>query len=747
MGASALGDGYRDLDGDDSLIQGKLLPPAPRADIASRSELIDRLRTGGSRVVAVTAPAGYGKSTLLAEWAAAENRPVAWAAVDRFDDDPASLLSLLAAAAGPIVPRVARVTAEMRGVGPSMLGRSAPMLASALAMTEEPFVLFLDDIHLTGSPECRDVLEVVLAAIPTGSQVVLASRNLPDYLARLHVGGSVSEVGPEDLRMDLHGARLIYRTANSDASDEELARSLERCEGWPAGLFLSALIGDTDQTSTPALRGDDKLLSDYLYRECLAQLTPELQAFLRETSLLDDLSPALCDAVRETSDSQAMLRELEVLNLFLIPLDRRRRWFRYHALFREFLLNELERRDSSIVPVLHMRAASWLEQAGRTGPAIEHLLAAGDRDRSPSLVAEFALPTYQRGEVSTIERWLDELGDAVIESHPPVAVIAAWTAILQGKSPASERWAAVLERIRLADAPREDQISFDSARAMVRAAMGVGGAEQVLRDARFSVEHEPAWSPWRDQALHLHGAALLLAGDTVGARRAFEDASLCAVQMGNADSEILSEAELAMLDVAQGEWETAAIHAAAAQRAIDLNHMEGYATTGLAMAVSARIARHAGERDAAHRLLARGMRARVQCTHVMPYLAMKVRLQLANCYFELGDRGAAMHLVHEIDELLSRFPDVGALKEEIHTFRGRIEASGPGTVATVPLSPAEMRILPYLQTHLTIREIGQRLFISHNTARTEIASIYRKLGVGSRSGAVEQALQLGLLGE
>lgn len=730
-----------------ALIPSKLIQPAAREDGASRRALIDRLRSSAARVVAVTAPAGYGKSTLLTEWAAAEQRAVAWASVDRFDDDPASLLSLLAAAAIPVAPGVARVAADMRGVGVAMLGRSAPMLASALSTAEDPFVLFLDDLHLAASAECHDALEVVLAGIPSGSQVVIASRHAQDYLARLRLGGGVSEVGPDDLKLDLSGARIIFGNAQIEVSDEDLARTVDRCEGWPAGLFLSALVGNSDDSSAAGPIGDDRLLSDYLYRECLAKLAPEMQAFLRETSVLDELSPALCDAIRTTRDARTMLRQLEAMNLFLVPLDRRRRWFRYHALFREFLASELEHADPASVRVLHLRAASWFEQEGLPGRAIEHLLAAGDRERSPALVAEFSLPTYQRGEVSVVARWLDELGDSVVERHPSVAVIAAWTAILQGKSPASERWAAALERIQLVDASPEDRDAFDSARAMVRAAMGVGGAEQVLRDARFAVDHEPAWSPWRDQALHLLGAALLLVGDKAHARTAFEDAIESAIAMGNADSELLSEAELAILCVGDADWERAEQHAAAARRAIDEHHLEGYATTALALAVSARIAAHGGQSDEAHRLLARGMRARVQCTHVMPYLAMKVRLQLAECYQELGHRDASMHLLREIDDLLKRSPQVGVLTDEIAGFRELLEATSQGPAATTPLTPAETRLLPYLQTHLTIGEIGQRLFISRNTANSEVASIYRKLGVGSRSGAVERARQLGLLGE
>ncbi|OLT52288.1 LuxR C-terminal-related transcriptional regulator [Cellulosimicrobium sp. CUA-896] len=208
---------------------------------------------------------------------------------------------------------------------------------------------------------------------------------------------------------------------------------------------------------------------------------------------------------------------------------------------------------------------------------------------------------------------------------------------------------------------------------------------------------------------------------------------------------MLSEAELAVVAIGEGRWPTAAEHAGAAVRAVETHHMEGYGTTGLALAAAARVALHRGEAAAAERLLARGMRARVQCTYVLPFLALRTRLQLAHAFTTLGDRTTAMHLLREMDEIQRRRPRVGLLADEIAAFRERLEgvATAPGAP---PLTPAELRLLPYLQTHLTMAEIGRRLYVSRNTVSSQVASIYRKLGAGSRSGAVERAVALGLLG-
>ncbi|WP_345800499.1 LuxR C-terminal-related transcriptional regulator [Microbacterium sp. AZCO] len=728
-----------------ALLDGKTTLPAPRRDAVSRRDLIERARESGCRIVAVTAPAGYGKSTMLAEWTTLEDRPLAWASIDRLDDDPAALLSLLATATADLGADGDRVIAEMRGVGTSMLGRSAPMLAHSWSGAAEPFVLFIDDLHLAASTDCRDALEIVLSGVPEGSQVVIGSRRGHDFLARLRAEGRVFDVTEEHLRIDATGARTIFAAADVDAAEEDVASAVERCEGWPTGIFLCALAA-ADGADLDIV-GDDRLVADYLYRECLAGLEPGLQQFLRETAILDQLSGPLCDAVRDAGDSHEMLRMLDDLNLFLVPLDRRRRWFRYHALFREFLLAELEHRDPPAVARGHLRAADWFEGQGAPQRALEHLLTAGDRTRSPLLVGELALPTYQRGEVAVVARWLADLGDATVEAFPPLVVIAAWVSILLGISPASERWAATLERLDVHDPPTVERGGIDSDRSMIRAAMCVDGPERALADAQYAVQHEPEWSPWRPQALHLLGSAIrLVGGAEEDAAAAFREAIRCAPLVGDPDSVVLSEAELAILAIGRGDWATADRHAAASRRAIDDNHLEGYGTTALGLAVSARIAIRNGERDAAPRLLARAMRTRVGTTHVLPFFAMRTRLQLALCYAELSDNAAALQLLGEIDDLLRLRPRVGTLVDEIEAFRAQVTGN-PGRVSSVPLTPAELRVLPYLQTHLTIAEIGERLFLSRSTVSSQTTSIYRKLGARTRSQAVARAMERGLLGE
>ena len=343
------------IDLDELLLDAKLSVPQPRAGSLSRAPLIERARASDCRVVAVTAPAGYGKSTLLVEWALAEDRRVAWVSLDRLDDDPALLLRLLASAYAGVSPGHTNLVADMSGLGISVLGRAAPRLAAAFRASPVPFVLMLDDLQVLGSPACHDVLGVVISGIPPGSQLVAASRWEQPHLPRLRASGEALEILASDLALDATGAVQIFAQAHVSVSREEAAAVTERTEGWPAGLYLAAVIARGSRRQGLAVSGDDRYVADYLYRESLSQLSEDAQRFLRRTAVLDQLCGPLCDALLEDSGGQERLRQLEASNAFLIPLDRRREWYRYHALFREFLLGELRRVEPETITKLHLR--------------------------------------------------------------------------------------------------------------------------------------------------------------------------------------------------------------------------------------------------------------------------------------------------------------------------------------------------------------------------------------------------------
>ncbi len=730
-----------------SLQDAKLTAPRARSGVVSRRALIETARASQCRVVGVTAPAGYGKSTLLAEWAEAEDRPVAWVSLDRFDDDPAALLTALASAYERISPGDSQLIADVGGLGVSVLGRAAPRLAAAFAASPNPFVLMLDDLHEVRSPACHDVLGVVISGVPHNSQLVAASRAEQPHLPRLRASGDAVEFGAGDLALDARGAQQIFSDARVDLDRELAAVVTDRTEGWPVGLYLAALIAKESPEDAYAVTGEDRYVADYLYRESLAQRPEHEQRFLRCTAVLDQLSGPLCDAILEESGSDAQLRDLEATHAFLIPLDRRRAWYRYHTLFREFLLGELRRTEPDVIAKLHLRAADWYEANGSQALALEHLLNTPDRDRCVELVTALVLPTYNAGQMSTVQRWLTTLGDTSIAAYPPLAVLTGWIAVLTGHTTDAQRWAAVAEAASFDLVPLDESASFESARAMFRSVLCAAGPDQMMNDARFAVAAEPPWSPWRDTALLLLAEGHLLGADLVPAAAVFSETSAAAIAVGNTDTLVCAEAELAFLAMDRGEWAQASEHLELALATIEQYRMYDYAVSLLAFAGAARLAVHRGDLHETNRQLAQAMRSRQTSTFVIPWLAVRLRVQLAKVYFAIADATAARHLLREIDDILLHTLALGALVEDVAELRQQLAAPTPaGSTAGPPLSPAELRLLPYLQTHLTFPEIASRLFVSHNTVRSEVGSIYRKLGVSSRSEAVQCATAIGLLG-
>jgi LuxR family maltose regulon positive regulatory protein len=728
------------------LLDSKFAVPRPRPGVVSRAGLVQAARSSDCRLVAVTAPAGYGKSSFLAEWAAAEDRRVAWVSLDHLDDDPAALLVSLASAYCRAGLGGADLVADMAGPGVSVLGRAAPRLASEFRASPVPFVLMLDTLQVLQSPACHDVLDVLIPAIPRGSQLAAASRSEQPYLPRMRAAGDALEFGAGDLTLDAAGAQQIFALKQVSLAPELAAAVTERTEGWPVGLYLAAVIAQRSDGRAPAITGDDPYVADYLYREALAQQPGDRQRFVRRTAVLDQLCGPLCDAVLGSSGAAGELRRMEATSLFVISLDRRREWYRYHDLYREFLLGELRRTEPDVIETLHRRAADWYEANGFPARALEHLLHTTDWDRSVQLATALYRLTFNAGQLPTLQRWLRVIGDANIERYPPLAVLRCWEAVLTGETAAAQRWAAFVDAASFDGVPVDGSVSFESARAMLRAGMCPAGPESMMADAAFAVAQEPAWSSYRGDALWTLAEAHLLAGHLDQARSLLAEASTAAAATGYADVPVLCESQLAWLAMDRGDWSEANGRLEYALATIDKNRMNDYITCLQAFTGAARLSVHHGDRSKAQRRLTQAMRARPSATYVFPFVAVRLRLQLAKVYFSIAEMQLARQLLREIDEMLTHRPALGALAGEVEEFRRALASSTAGATGRAALTPAELRLLPYLQTHLTASGIAERRFISTHTVKSQMSSIYRKLGVSSRSEAVQKATTMGLLG-
>jgi LuxR family transcriptional regulator, maltose regulon positive regulatory protein len=732
------------------ILQSKLAVPTLRPGLVQRPALVKRLRgPNGARVVSVNAPAGYGKTTLLAQWAAEDKRPFAWVSLEARDNDPAAFLTYLAAAADgiqAIAPSVFRAAASG---GDAMWTIGLPRIGAAFASIERPIVLVLDDVHTLTNQDCLDALVPISKHLPQGSQLVLSGRaedGLP--LARLRGSGRLLELSACELALSDDEAKALIAAAGLDVSDADVSSLNERTEGWVVGLYLAALFAEqagADELS--AFHGDDRFVVDYLRSEHLSRLKRSEIEFLTRTAILDRMSGPLCDAVLERTDSARRLQMLEQGNFFVFPLDHHREWYRYHHLVHDMLRSELDRLEPELPAALHARAAVWCEQNGMPEAAVEHAAQAGETGELARLVSMFALPFYRSGRIVTVEGWLRRFDDPeVLLQYPAVAAFGAFLGALRGRTEEAERYAYALEHTEY-DGPMPDgSPSPEPWAALVRACLCRRGVGEMGVDARLALDTLPSTSFWRPVALGLLGIALLLEGDFEQAERVLAETAEEAVGSGAIYAGVIARSELALLALERKDLERAEGQLTMARDLLQDQPIEEYVAATIYLAAAARLALEKSQAATARDLLVRSMRMRPQLGAAMPWFGVQTRLELARAHLLLGDSEGAKTLFREASDVIRQRPDLGTLRVQARELRdtlANVASVEDGWAST--LTAAELRLLPLLTTHLSFREIAERLFVSRNTVKSQAISVYRKLGASSRSEAIERALELGLV--
>jgi LuxR family maltose regulon positive regulatory protein len=478
----------------------------------------------------------------------------------------------------------------------------------------------------------------------------------------------------------------------------------------------------------------------------LSRLPAELVWFLTRTSVLEQLSGPLCDAVLGTTGSAELLGSLERSNLLLIPLDRRRRWYRYHPLFRELLRAKLDRGELGAARELTLRAAAWCEHSGHPEAAIEYAMEAGDPDRVARLVVNAAFPMYRTGRLATLQRWFEWFdAHGRIERYPALAVIGAWYHLMVGHLAASERWADAAQRGSFTGALPDGSTSIEGWLALRRALRCPEGMEQARRDAELAERLLPMDSLLRATALLVLGMAHLGAGAPERADAILADTVGVAEDAGATVAAIDALAERAILAMRRDDWHEAETLVEQARARIREARLDDYVTTILLYAAAARVAIHRGDVPPALDHLARAQGLRPQMTHAVPFYAVQTRLELVRAYIALTDVAGARIVLREVDDLLRRQPDLGILGREADELRSQLETMRADVIGASALSAAELRLLPLLATYHSFREIAGRLHLSPHTVKTQAIAIYRKLGVSSRSEAIQHAQDLGVL--
>jgi LuxR family maltose regulon positive regulatory protein len=648
---------------------------------------------------------------------------VAWVTLDEGDDDPVVLWTHVIAALGLDPPAA---SAPLREV-------VLPRVINALA-EQGDLALVLDDFHRLSSASTRETIAWFVAHLPASVQLIIATRADPDLaLHTLRVRGELTELRADELRFTTEEAgEFLNQRLGLDLHPEDVDLLVARTEGWPAGLYLAALSltgADDKHARVKAFDGTSAHVVDFLAGEVLATHPPELQRFMLHTSVLERLCAPLCDAVTGGTDSAASLDSLGRSNLFLLPLDDRRRWFRFHHLFAQILRVELGKREPELVPELHRRAHEWhREHGGTTDEAIHHAIAARAYPEASRLITETWVQYANSGRIESVNDWLAQIPAA---GDQRLLLAKAWVAALRGDE-GGMRAAATQARAlgELDDGPLPDGfVSVESSLSVLEATFGWGDVSAILTHGERSERLEPPDSPWRPVITWALGWAHYCNGDLDDAERWLTETTRIAPA---AEQWIVGVAAIADQSLIAGQRGRRAEQLALAQEAVAVTRRVGLIDAvedgEVHTAYGTALAAH-GRHEEALTSLEKGVFLRRLWAQKLDLIDGLVAL--AATVAQLGDRGRAEALLDEAQELADRCADAGALGARIAQARRAIEPAGG-----VELSRRELTVLRHLATDRSEREIAADLYLSFNTVHSHVKSIYRKLGVSSRADAV-----------
>ena len=737
------------------LIETKLHAPVARREWVGRQELIGYLAGTKAKLILVDAPAGFGKTTLAAQWrsSAIDGRPFAWVSLDRGDDDPSRLWWHVVCALHLACPGFdsEKVLRALHAQVPDFEATVLPVLVNELAALAEPVVLMLDDYHLIREHRCHDQMKLLLAHLPPSVQVVIITRADPPLeLARMRAAGEMAEIRARELRFDPpQAAALIKNVADVELTDHDLEDLVVRTEGWPAGLYLAALSmrgHPSPGTFVRQFTGNNRFIVDFLVDDVLSKQPAEVYRFLTQTSILPRFCTPLCDAVTGSADSAAIIELLERENLFLVPLDESREWFRYHHLFAHVLRAQLARTEPAVVPVLHERASGWHRASGSPDEAIGHALAAGDVDGATDLIARHYYVYIDSGQIATVRLWLRLLGDDWIATSPLAAHVAAWTAALSGDPRAARRLLPVIEAAGDTGPLPDGMRSFEFSAALLQGKFGFDGVGPMREAGQRAIglDTDPA-SPWHALAHSALGAALYWNGE-------FEQAAVHAEVglLGKAAISMvsmLSSVIMALLAVDAGRLRQAgefarAAYDMAADPVLGLGHAAqssfGYLAMGAVQAAQ-------GNLSTARDELERALRMRQKSIGLSPWPTAEIMFRLAPVLADLGDRAGAGILLGEARQVLMTAPDGADAQLARLAQLERQLSYRPVTAPGEPITEREQEVLRLLQGTLSLRDIGRELYLSPNTIKTHTRALYRKLGASDRQDAVAKGRELGIM--
>lgn len=738
-------------------LEAKVQMPAVADTIVRRPRLLEQLDAGDDcELTVVSGPPGAGKTSLLIDWLGARpESPAAWLSLDEYDNDPMQFWTAVVASLSAVPDSaIGGHSARLVGLARSDDRAFLDALGDVVGTESKRPMLVLDDYHVITTESIHAGLRLAVRHLSPALRLIVTTRKAPPLrLGRLRARGRLCEVRFDDLRFTVAESGELFERIGADRGDESSTRELVTAtEGWAAALYVAAIgrqraaAAERPETADPTRQH----LSDYIVEEVLANEPEDRQRFLLETSILDPLTPARCDAVTGRADSARTLRELERSSQFLRRQDQHGHWYRCHSLLRDLLTVEIAVRGFPVAE-LHRRASAAAAREADPVAAIHHALEGGDVDGAAGLIGDSWIDFTNRGRFTTVMGWVDRWlsihrSDGVSVVDPTIFIVGAWTALYSGRLDAVEQWLGRAEAVPfdgpLLDGAGSPASAISIVRTSHRRRIGSIGEGLAASEVAAAVERDPR-SPWRAVAQVGRGATLYWAGRPTEAREALEDAVATAKATGLIVPVIMGEGHLALLDRQEGATARASERAAAAVALAEERHLIGYdqaaaahLALGLAQLDAVDLDAAADNLAVAHRLGAQGDE------RLMTGASL---LALAELSYMRGDLDNAARKLDDARRLRDRCVDPGLLLDWLDATERRLEEGGASRMRAAELTPREKIVLRYLGSSLTVPAIARELHVSPNTVKSQVASIRFKLGVSSRAEAVRLGRERGLL--
>jgi LuxR family transcriptional regulator, maltose regulon positive regulatory protein len=671
-----------------------------------------------------------------------DRRAGCWVQLGYGDNDPVVLLARVAGALERAGPGDGELLEELSRRRPRVDGVALPLLAAELGERDR-FVLVLDDVDVITAAKSRAILAFLVDEVRSGSQLVLVTRGDPGVpLGRLRAGGDLVEIGTELLALDAKETRDVAASGGLELSDEAAEALRERTEGWTAAVVLATLSlrGREDAGARAAgLSGDQTQIADYLVEEVLERQPEHLKRFLLGTSILERMTASLCDAVLGTTDAAESLEAVARSNAFVVPLDDHREWYRYHHLFGDLLRAELVRRHPELLPVYRRRAARWCELHGTPSEAFHYAYEGGDLAQA-GRIALAHRDAFASGRSESVRLWLERCSDEEITSDPQLSLTAAWVSIYCGDAARARRFIAAAERGRLDEASADGASSLRSTLASVRTALAPDCIPQMLRDGELVYASEQqADTRWVASGCRAMGIAYVLLGRPQEATAVLrEGLAVLRDQPEHAHVRVICLGYLAFAAAELGHRRDVQRWTVEATWLVAEAHLEETVGSVVAYTAGAIAHQQRGDHTEAARQLESVRRVR-PLLRGLPWLDADLALRCAEICLNLGDPVGALEFAQVAGDALHGYPDAGTLPARLGRLEWRIRQG-----RDYGLTAAELRVLSFLPTHLSLQEIADRLYLARPTVKTHVASIYGKLGVPGRSETVEIIEKLSL---